>query len=70
MIQNNYTNRFEIKPYTVGELRNVYAVSYKTLQKWVEKHQDKIGPRIGNTYTAKQVAAIVDAIGWPKVIEE
>lgn len=55
----------EIKAYSISQLAWMYEVSKKTLKKWMEPHQEKIGQRIGHFYTAIQVQVIFDALGTP-----
>jgi phage antirepressor YoqD-like protein len=69
-MSRKYNNRFRIKATTVGELCMIYAVTYKTLKKWLLPHQEKIGKRQGNFYSAKQVETIFEVLGLPKVIED
>jgi hypothetical protein len=65
-----YNNRFEIKAYTVGEMCNIYSVSYKTLARWLKPHTHAIGKREGSLYDARQVEKIFDVLGLPKIIED
>lgn len=64
------TTRIEIKPYTIGELCNIYAVTNKTMNRWLKPHAPAIGVRNGRYYTALQVKTIFEILGLPSLIEE
>lgn len=55
-------NDIIIKPYTHHELSVLYGVSWRTLQRWLKKHQQEIGEKDGHYYTIRQVE---NRIGWP-----
>jgi hypothetical protein len=55
----------EIKPYTVLELARLYEVSRWTFKKWIEPHEDAIGPRVGHFYNTLQVKIIFEKLGPP-----
>ena len=54
-----------VKPQTKQELANAYGVSTRTLTNWIAPFKDKIGIRLGHTYTPKQVQIIYDLLGEP-----
>jgi len=53
------------KPQTKQELAHAYGVSVRTLTNWMIPHKDRIGKRIGHTYTPKQVQIIYELFGEP-----
>ena len=55
----------EIKPQTTKELAQAYGVSSRTMLKWLTPFQQRIGPRMGHTYTPKQVSVIYEVLGLP-----
>jgi hypothetical protein len=59
-----------IKPYTIGELCNIYEVTNKTMNTWLRPHAEVIGKREGRYYTALQVEIIFEKLGLPKKIDE
>jgi hypothetical protein len=69
-MSTNYNKRFKIKPTSVGELCNIYSVSYRILRIWLLPHEERIGKRLGYMYSAKQVEIIFEVLGLPKVIED
>jgi len=54
-----------IKHYSHQELADLYGVSWRTLQRWLELHQKAIGEKKGRYYTSEQVEIIFTRIGWP-----
>ena len=64
------TTRIEIKPYTIGELCLIYAVTNKTMNRWLKPHAATVGKRNGRYYTALQVKTIFDLLGLPAIVEE
>ena len=57
---------FIIRPYRHSELAILYAVSWKTMKRWLDQHKDKIGPKIGQYYSSNQVKIIFKLLGLPK----
>jgi hypothetical protein len=57
---------FSIRSYSHKELAVFYDLSSKTFSKWVDGIAEEIGPRMGNFYTPKQVAIIVEHFGPPR----
>lgn len=62
--------RIEIKPYTIGELCNIYSVTNKTMNRWLKPHAVTVGKRNGRYYTALQVKIIFDLLGLPGIQED
>jgi hypothetical protein len=54
-----------IRPYTLLELARLYEVSRWTFKKWIEPHEDAIGPRVGYFFTTLQVKVIFEKLGPP-----
>ena len=59
------TDEFTIQPYTHKELAARYHRSPKTFRRWLQQVQHDLGPRIGYSYTPKQVRIIVKHLGEP-----
>ena len=55
----------EIKPQTTKELAQAYGVSNRTMTNWIASFQERIGQRMGHTYTPKQVSVIYEVLGLP-----
>ncbi len=53
------------RPYTPKELAALYQCSAKTFRKWVARLEDRLGPRVGNYFTPRQVKVILDHLGRP-----
>ena len=47
------------------QLAALYKVNTETFNKWLKPFKKKIGKRIGNLYTPKQVKIIFDCLGEP-----
>jgi hypothetical protein len=62
---NSIMSASETKPQTTKELAQAYGVSSRTMIKWLTPFQERIGQRMGHTYTPKQVRTIYEALGWP-----
>jgi transposase-like protein len=61
--------KFQLRPYTIAELSDIYGVSKKTFRKWLDPFQNEIGIRNGFFYTVKQVQVIIDKLGLPTMID-
>ena len=48
-----------VKPYMPSELSIIYSVSHPTLNRWLTSIKDKVGKRIGQYYSVKQVEIIL-----------
>lgn len=57
--------KFQLRPYTIAELADMYGVSKKTFRKWLEPFQELIGERNGFFYSIIQVKIIFDKLGMP-----
>lgn len=55
----------EVKPYTIGELAELYDISTRTLRRWLKPFQKEIGPRIGHYYRIQQVKVIFSRLDLP-----
>jgi hypothetical protein len=55
----------KIQAYSVGELVNLYSVTYHTFKTWLKPHLESIGERQGTFYTPKQVKKIFSKLGNP-----
>jgi len=58
-------NNYEIKPYTMKELCNMYQVSDIVMRKWFKPFGNEIGERVGWFYNVNQVRIIFDKLGAP-----
>ena len=54
-----------IKPFSVAELCRLYAITDKTLHKWLRPFQEDIGPRLGHLYNVRLVEIIFERLGAP-----
>lgn len=70
MNTTNVLNRtYNIRPYSKKELTTMYAVSQKTMTRWLKPHLSKIGQREGRYYNVKQVKIIFDILGLPDCLD-
>jgi len=59
------------KPLTKSELADLYKVSRKTLNRWLQRHKEKIGIDKSSRYlTVKQLQKIYQLIGRPDLLED
>ena len=49
-------------PMSLNELASRWGVSCRTVRRWLKPFEAKIGPRVGNLYTAKQVETILSLL--------
>jgi hypothetical protein len=61
--------KFQLRPYTISELSDIYGVSKKTFRKWLEPFQNEIGIRNGFFYSVKQLQVIIDKLGIPSMLD-
>ncbi len=59
--------KFPIQLYSIKELAEHYRVSPKTLMRYIRLLKIDLGPRLGNSFSPKQVSMIVDKMGQPFV---
>jgi transposase len=60
---------FSIRPYSKKELTSMYAVSKKTMTRWLKPHLIKIGQREGRYYNVKQIQIIFEILGLPDCLD-
>jgi hypothetical protein len=53
---------------TIAVLAALYGVSIPTFKKLIKPHLKKIGKRIGNLFTTRQILIIVKCIGPPAIV--
>lgn len=70
MIVRTLSNVTHIKVYTKKELAGLYEVDPRTFNKWIKKHEQKIGEKTGRFYTTDQIKIIFEALGLPSTIVE
>lgn len=58
-------SKYVLKPISPAEFCSLYAISRKTLLKWLRPIEKEIGPRQGNIYNVRQVALIFEKLGIP-----
>jgi transposase len=58
--------KIPVKTYSVKEVAGLYAISTKTLKKWLIPFEKEIGERQGYFYYPKQVKIIFDKLGLPE----
>ena len=56
------------RPQTKQELAAAYGVTLRTISTWLEPHLTAIGPKMGRTYTPKQIKIIYDLFGPPSLV--
>jgi hypothetical protein len=61
---------FDVKPYSITELANLYGVTNRTMKNWLTPHGEAIGTKVGRLYTALQVKTIFEKIGLPGKLED
>jgi transposase-like protein len=71
MIAQTLSGVTHIKVYTKKELAELYEIDRRTFNKWIKKHEEKIGEKTGRFYTTQQIKVIFEVLGLPsKIIEE
>ncbi len=60
-------DKFPIQTYSIKELAQHYRVSPKTLLRYIKRLNLDLGPRLGNSFSPRQVSMIVDKMGQPFV---
>ncbi len=63
-------NSIGVKPYSLTELANIYGVTNRTMKKWIVKHDQAVGEKVGRLYTALQVKIIFEKLGLPGKAED
>lgn len=66
---NKETILIEQKPYTLGELAQIYKVHRDTFRKWILPFKSELGKREGNYYSVIQVKTIFKKLGYPSYIK-
>jgi len=66
MKQKTSESTVQIKAYSKGELAELYNISAKSLQTWLDHIEEQTGPRVGRFYSPKQVEMIFKEYGIPK----
>lgn len=57
---------FTIRNYTQKEMASHYRTTTKTFRRWLYRAKPDLGPKIGNSYSPRQVKRIVEALGEPE----
>ncbi len=65
----NKRTLFKVKPYSKREMAEIYGVSSKTFEKWINPFIDDIGKRNGRYYTVRQVTMIIEKLDFPYWID-
>lgn len=63
-------NPVDIKQYLPVELARLYGIDKKTFLRQLKPHEEYIGPRNGNYYSALQVKIIFERLGLPGQVAE
>lgn len=58
-------NEFDIKPYNIKELANIYGMNPRTFSTWIKPIKIKLGEKKGRYFDVKQVEMILDHLGIP-----
>ena len=61
-------NKLELKPYSKKELAEIYGISVKCLNNWVNKFKSEVGDICGRYYNVNQVKVIIAKLGLPGTI--
>jgi DNA-binding transcriptional MerR regulator len=59
-----------VRPYSYGELVDLYGVSQRTLKTWLIPFMAEIGEKRGRYFTVKQIEVIFTKVGFPKYMPE
>jgi hypothetical protein len=59
-----------MKPYTPGDLCDMYSITPKVLRTWLRPFRKQIGKRYGRIYNLRQVDVIFEKLGKPDGAEE
>ncbi len=63
-------NSIEVRPYSLTELANIYGITNRTMKKWIIKHDEAVGEKVGRLYSALQVKIIFEKLGLPGRVED
>lgn len=63
-------NKLELKPYSKKELAEIYSISIRCLNNWVNKFKPEVGDICGRFYNVNQVRVIFEKLGLPGTIGE
>ena len=63
-------NKLELKPYSKKELAEIYGISVKCLNNWINKFKSEVGNICGRYYNVNQVKVIFAKLGLPGTIGE
>ena len=62
-------NVIRVRPYMPNELASIYTVSGPTMTNWIKSIKEKVGVRLGQYYSVRQVEIIFEHFGVPHNIE-
>lgn len=54
-----------VRPMSIAELAAVYGVSARVLKRWLRALSAGAVRRQGRYFTSRQVASIMEVLGWP-----
>jgi hypothetical protein len=63
-------NKLELKPYSKKELAEIYSISVRCLNNWINKFKPEVGAICGRFYNVNQVRVIFGKLGLPGTIGE
>ena len=66
----NELKTIALRPYSTGELAEIYGVHSKTFSKWLKPFAEEIGSRRGRMYSIVQVKIIFEKLGVPGIVRE
>ena len=58
-----------IRPYQLKDFGEIYGVHPRTIRNWINKLVPEVGNKKVKYFTIEEVTKIVNAIGFPKIIE-
>lgn len=62
-------NQLKIKPYSKKELAQIYGISVRCLNNWINKFKTEVGDICGRYYNVNQVRVILAKLGLPDPME-
>jgi len=64
-LEGHVRETIEVRPYSIGELSELYGICPRTFKKWLGVFKDELGPLVGRYYTIAQVEVIFKHLKIP-----
>jgi hypothetical protein len=68
--RKEFKKPFEMRPYKLKELSELYKVCPRTLKRWAEPFREEMGELVGGYYLIPQIELLIKHIGLPYFIYE